>query len=66
MTSADVLETFEAKWTEVPAAGDAVNVDFVRNVVGKSRISSSVVICRTSINFPIADGIRALLVTELG
>lgn len=60
------LELFEAKWTEVPAAGDAVNLDFVRNVVGKSRIASSAIICRTSNSFPIADGARALAVTELG
>jgi hypothetical protein len=26
------LELFEAKWTEVPTAGDTVNLDFVRNV----------------------------------
>jgi len=60
------LELFEAKWTEVPAAADAVNLDFVRNVVGKSRIASSTIICRTSNSFPIADGLRALPVTELG
>jgi uncharacterized protein len=60
------LELFEAKWTEVPAASDAVNLDFVRNVVGKSGIASSTIICRTSNSFPIADGLRALPVTELG
>jgi uncharacterized protein len=60
------LELFEAKWTELPAASDAVNLDFVRNVVGKSRIASSAIICRTPNSFPIADGLRALPVTELG
>jgi len=60
------LELFEAKWTEVPAAGDAVNLDFVRNVVGKSRIANSAIICRTPNGFPLADGLRALPVTELG
>ena len=34
------LELFEAKWTEVPAAADAVNLDFVRNVAGKLRTRS--------------------------
>ena len=33
------LELFEAKWTELPAASDAVNLDFVRKVVGKARIA---------------------------
>jgi len=33
------LELFEAKWTELPDAGDTVNLDFLRNVVGKSRVS---------------------------
>lgn len=60
------LELFEAKWTEVPAASDAVNLDFVRNVIGKSRIASSAIICRTSNSFPIHDGLRAMPVMELG
>jgi len=59
------LELFEAKWSEVPAAGDAVNLDFLYNVVGKSRIAGSAIICRASNNFPIARGLRALPVTEL-
>ena len=33
------MELFEAKWTELPDAGDTVNLDFVRNVVGKSRVA---------------------------
>jgi hypothetical protein len=45
------LELFEAKWTEVPAAADAVNLDFVRNVAGKLRTSSGAIICRTSNRF---------------
>ncbi|MGB9071108.1 MAG: ATP-binding protein [Terriglobales bacterium] len=60
------LELFEAKWAEVPAAGDAVNLDFVRNVVGKSRIASGAVVCRTPNSFPLTDRFRALPVTELG
>jgi len=34
------LELFEAKWTELPDVGDTVNLDFVRNVVGKSRVAA--------------------------
>ena len=60
------LELFEAKWAEVPVAGDAVNLDFVRNAVGKSRIASGAIICRTPNSFPLANGFRVLPVTELG
>jgi predicted AAA+ superfamily ATPase len=59
------LELFEAKWTEVPSARDAVNIDFVRNVVGKSRIAGAAIICRTANSFPIAEGLRALPLAEL-
>jgi hypothetical protein len=37
------LELFEAKWAEVPSAGDAVNLDFVGNVVGKARIAGAAI-----------------------
>jgi predicted AAA+ superfamily ATPase len=59
------LELFEAKWAEVPAAGDAVNLDFVRNVVGKSRIAGAAVVCRTANSYPLADTVRALSVLDL-
>ena len=59
------LELFEAKWAEIPAAGDTVNLDFVRNVVGKARISGGGIICRTPNSYPLANGLRALPVTEL-
>ena len=39
------LELFEAKWTELPDTGDTVNLDFVRNVVGKSRVAAGAVVC---------------------
>src|ERR1700686_4125267 len=60
------LELFEAKWTELPTAGDTVNLDFVRNVVGKARIVGGVVVCRAQNSFPLANGFRVLPVTELG
>ena len=60
------MELFEAKWTEVPSVGDAVNIEFVRNVVGKSRVAGAGIICRSPNSFPIADGVRALPVMELG
>ncbi|MGO9646758.1 MAG: hypothetical protein ACLPOO_01760 [Terriglobales bacterium] len=42
-----------------------MNLDFVRNVAGKSRIAGEAIICRTANSSPIADGLRALPVTEL-
>jgi predicted AAA+ superfamily ATPase len=59
------LELFEAKWAEVPSAGDAVNLDFVRNVVGKSRIAAAAIVCRTANSYPLADGFRVLPVVDL-
>src|SRR5208337_4320706 len=59
------LELFEAKWTELPDLGDTVNLDFVRNVVGKSRVAGGAIVCRTPSSFPVANGFRALPVNEL-
>jgi hypothetical protein len=59
------LELLEAKWTELPDVGDTVNLDFVRNVVGKSRVTAGAVVCRASSGFPLSNGFRALPVTEL-
>lgn len=59
------LELFEAKWTELPDASDTVNLGFVRDVVGKSRINAGAIICRTPNSFLLANGFRALPVTEL-
>ena len=60
------LELFEAKWTELPAATDAVNLDFVRKVVGEARVASGAVVSRTPNSFPLVNRFRALPVSELG
>ena len=60
------LELFEAKWTELPDLGDTVNLDFVRNVIGKSRVTAGGVVSRTRNSFPFSNDFRALPVTELG
>src|SRR5450755_1615733 len=60
------LELFEAKWTELPDVGDTVNLDFVRNAVGKSRVTAGGVVSRTPNSFPFPNSFRALPVTELG
>jgi len=59
------LELYEAKWTEVPEFGDAVNLYYVRNAIGKSRISAGAVVCRAAHSFPLGNGFRALPVAEL-
>jgi uncharacterized protein len=59
------LELLEAKWTELPDAGDTVDLGFVRNVVGKSRVAAGATVCRTPNSFPLANGFRALPVTGL-
>lgn len=59
------LELFEAKWAEVPVAGDAVNLDFVRNVVGNKRIAAAAIVCRAAHSYPLSDPVRILPVIEL-
>jgi len=59
------LELFEAKWTELPSVTDAVNLDFVRKVVGKTRVASGAIISRTPSSFPLGNDFRVLPVSEL-
>ncbi|HEX4771921.1 MAG TPA: ATP-binding protein [Bryobacteraceae bacterium] len=58
------LELLEAKWTELPDASDTVNLDFVRNIVGKSHVTAATVVSRAPNGFPLSAGIHALPVTE--
>jgi predicted AAA+ superfamily ATPase len=64
--AAGKLELYEVKWNEVPTVGDTVNLEFVRNVVGNSRVASGAVVCRASKSYPLGNGFRALPVTDLG
>jgi len=59
------LELLEAKWTELPDLGDTTNIDFVRNVVGKSKVTRGAVIARTPNRFPFSNGLQALSVNDL-
>jgi hypothetical protein len=59
------LELFEAKWTELPNAGDTVNLNYVRNAAGKAHVDSGAVVCRAPHSFPLPNGFRALPVTEI-
>ncbi len=59
------LELLEAKWTELPDTSDTVNLNFVRDVVGKSQVTAGAVISRTPNSFPLSNEFRALPVTEI-
>jgi len=59
------LELFEAKWNEVPTVAGSVNLEFVRNVVGKSRIASGAVVCRTLKSYGLSNGFRVLSVPDI-
>jgi hypothetical protein len=58
------LELLEAKWTELPTESDAVNLDFVRKVVGKPSVASAAIVCRTP-NAATHDGRSLRLLTLL-
>jgi len=59
------LELFEARWTELPSSGDAVNLEFVRRAIGPSRFAGGTVICRAPNAFPLANGFRAMPITSV-
>jgi uncharacterized protein len=59
------LELFEAKWTELPTATDAVNLAFVREAIGNTRVAGGAVVCRAHNGFPLANGFRVLPVADL-
>ena len=59
------VELFEAKWSELPSAAEAVNLEFVRNVMGKSRVTGGAVVCRARNSFPLTNSFRALPVEEI-
>ena len=64
--AAGKLELYEAKWHEVPTVSDSVNLEFVQNSVGPSRARIKAVVCRTPKSYELANGVRALAVTDLG
>jgi predicted AAA+ superfamily ATPase len=59
------LELLEAKWTELPAQSDTVNLAFMHDVVGKSRIARASIVCRAPNSCPISNGFRAVPVADL-
>lgn len=59
------LELFAANWTELPEVGDTVNLEFVRNILGNSRVTGGLIVTRTPNSFPFPNGFRDVPVTEL-
>jgi len=59
------FELFEAKWTEIPSPSDAVNLAFVRGILGEERTAGAAVVCRAPNPFPLGEGLRALPVGEM-
>jgi uncharacterized protein len=58
------LEIFDAKWTELPAASDAVNLEFVRRITKRPRMTGGI-ICRARNGYPLTGPFRVLPVHEL-
>ncbi len=59
------VEILEAKWTELPSKADAVNLSYLRDVVGPARVAALAVISRGPHSFPLGDGRRVLSVDDL-
>jgi hypothetical protein len=60
------VELFEAKWTEIPDRSDAVNLEFVRNVIGRDRVAAGYVVSRVPNPYPVTDLFRAVSPASLG
>jgi predicted AAA+ superfamily ATPase len=59
------LELYEAKWTELPTAGDLTNLRFVRDIIRPSKVTRAGIVCRTSTDYAMSDGFRAMPVDAL-
>ena len=53
-----LIKGVAAKWAELPAESDAVNLDFVRKAVGKVRVTMGAVVSRRWNSFPLVNGFR--------
>lgn len=59
------VELFEAKWSEIPSLRDAVNLEFVRGILGSAAVAKAAMVCRAAHGFPLAPGLQALPASEL-
>jgi predicted AAA+ superfamily ATPase len=59
------VELYEAKWSELPSSNDAVNLRFLREIFGKSSLSTAALICRARNRYPLGDALHALPVDDI-
>lgn len=59
------VELFEAKWTELPGVGDAVNLGFVRDVLKGRGVAAGSVVSRAPNAYPLSSGFRVLPIQDL-
>ncbi len=59
------LELFEAKWTELPTAGDTAPLAHVRESLDRSLVKSATIVCRARNRHPLASGFHAAPVDEI-
>lgn len=59
------VELYEAKWTELPAPGDAVNLEFVRDVLGHRTVAGGGVVSRSRASVPLTHAFRTVAPEDL-
>ena len=59
------VELFESRWSEIPGPGDTGNLEFVRRVMGPSRVAGGAIVCRAPNAFPLSTVFRAVPVTDI-
>lgn len=59
------FQLYEAKWAELPAEADTVNLAFVRNILGESAVSGGGILCRAPNAYPLRNGFRVLPIPDL-
>jgi hypothetical protein len=59
------IERYEARWSELPSFADAVNLTFVKGVVGPPRVRGGGIVCRARNRYPLSKGFHALPVPDL-
>jgi len=59
------LQLYEAKWAELPSEADAVNLAFVRNILGGTAVSGGGILCRALNAYFLGNGFRVVPISEL-
>ena len=59
------VEIFEAKWREIPTLRDAVNLQFLRGILGPGAVATAALVCRGSHAWPLAPWLDAMPASDL-